>query len=238
MQLTLREMNRLRVPLLVWLTASVVAAIAGPFGTLDAMPVGGRFVYWAAIAGGSVALSLYATTLAARFGRLGAWAAWGGFVIVISASVHGVNSLIFHTWGSFADWAYLTMIVGVVTAAVQLVIWAISPRPVPQDAMRPDPFLMRLPLTVRGPLIRIEAQDHYLNVVTTQGNTLILMRLGDAMGELMGRGIQVHRSHWVATDAVTAHRRDKGRDVLTMQDGAEVPVSRSFRAVAQEAGFF
>jgi DNA-binding LytR/AlgR family response regulator len=62
------------------------------------------------------------------------------------------------------------------------------------------------------------------------------MRLGDAMQELAGQGLQVHRSHWVAPEAVRRHRRDKGRDLLVMTDGAEVPVSRSFRAAAQDAG--
>lgn len=83
--------------------------------------------------------------------------------------------------------------------------------------------------------MRIEAQDHYLNVVTARGSTLILMRLGDAMAELVGQGLQVHRSHWIATAAVAKHRRIGARDVLIMADGVEVPVSRSFRAAAQEA---
>lgn len=86
--------------------------------------------------------------------------------------------------------------------------------------------------------MRIEAQDHYLNVVTQKGSALILMRMGDAMAELKGRGLQVHRSHWVSEGHVTAHRRDKGRDVLVMTDDAEVPVSRSFRAKARERALF
>jgi DNA-binding LytR/AlgR family response regulator len=65
------------------------------------------------------------------------------------------------------------------------------------------------------------------------------MRLSDAAEELReAAGISVHRSHWVALPAVRAHRREKGRDLLLMSDGAEVPVSRSNRTRAQEAGLF
>lgn len=49
--------------------------------------------------------------------------------------------------------------------------------------------------------------------------------------------MQVHRSHWIAQKAVTKPRREKGRDMLVMSDGAAVPVSRSYRAAAQQAGF-
>ena len=67
----------------------------------------------------------------------------------------------------------------------------------------------------------------------------LLMRLGEAVEELQGaEGLLVHRSHWVAFSGVRAHRRDKGRDILQMSDGAEVPVSRSNKAAAQAAGLF
>jgi hypothetical protein len=240
MQLTLREMKRYRVPFLIWLTVSVVAGVAGPFGTLDAMGNGPRIAYWACVVGGSIVLSILADTIAKRFGRIGNAAVWACFVVVVSAMLHGINSLAFSAWGGVTDWIYITATVALVTAAVKLIAWGIStsngtPEP---EVLRADPFMARLPIEIRGSLVRIEAQDHYLNVVTARGSTLILMRLGDAMGELEGRGLQVHRSHWVAVNGVTQRRRDKGRDLLVMSDGAEVPISRSFRAAAQEAGLF
>lgn len=240
MQLTLREMKRYRVPFLIWLTVSVVAGVAGPFGTLNAMGNGPRLVYWACVVGGSIVLSLVADTNAKKFRRTGNAVVWGGFVVVVSAMLHGINSLAFSVWGGLTDWLYITGTVALVTTAVKLISWAIvTPSGAFEpDAPRADPFMARLPIEIRGSLVRIEAQDHYLNVVTARGSTLILMRLGDAMGELEGRGIQVHRSHWVVMDGVTQRRRDKGRDLLVMSDGAEIPVSRSFRPAAQEAGLF
>lgn len=237
MQLTLREMRRFRVPLLIWATLSVVAAVVGPFGTLNALGLGGRFLYWGAIVGCSVGLGIGASLLANRFSRRGAIVTWSGFVLLFSIVVHAINSAIFHEMSGWENWLYLFAIVGLVTTAVQLLIWGIKPTPEAEGEVQ-DTFLLRLPIEARGALVRIEAQDHYLNVVTAQGNALILMRLSDAISEVSGRGIQVHRSHWIALDAVTRHRRDKGRDVLEMSDGAGVPVSRSFRDVAQKAGLF
>ena len=239
MQFALREMTRHRVPLLIWLVVTVVAAVAGPFGTLYAMGLGGRALYWGGVAGGSILLDFGARRLACDMGRWGKIAVDVGFVLVVSSLAHLVNSLVFEGWSGWADWSYLAGTVGLVTLAVHLVIWAVLSA-VENDDAKPvgDAFLRRLPIEFRGPLVRIEAQDHYLNVVTARGSTLILMRLGDAMGELGGLGLQVHRSHWIATGAVAKHRREGGRDLLVMADGADVPVSRSFRGAAQEAGFF
>ncbi len=237
MQLTLREMRRFRVPLLIWVTLSVVAAVAGPFGTLNALGLGGRFLYWGAIVGCSVGLGIGASLLANRFLRLGAIATWSGFVLLFSITVHAINSAIFHEMSGWENWLYLLGIVGLVTTAVQLLIWAIKPTPEVEVEIQ-DTFMLRLPLETRAALVRIEAQDHYLNVVTARGNALLLMRLSDAMAEVSGRGIQVHRSHWIVPDAVTRHRREKARDVLEMVDGSDIPVSRSYRKAAQDAGLF
>ena len=237
MQLALREIARYRVPLLIWLMVSIVAAVAGPFGTLDAMGFLGRLLYWGGVAGGSILLN-YGTRYAARdMGLKGRILVAAGFVLLVSTLAHAVNSILFPVWGGVADWLYLTGTVGLVTAAVQLVVWVVVPKEA-ASTVDENVFMRRLPIEVRGPLVRIEAQDHYLNVVTARGQAMILMRLGDAKAELEGLGLQVHRSHWIAPDAVRKHSRIGGRDMLTMADEMQVPVSRSFRAAAQDAGLF
>ena len=49
-------------------------------------------------------------------------------------------------------------------------------------------------------------------------------------------GAQVHRSHWVARQAVTGSRSEKNKCWVTTADGAEIPVSRTYRAGAEAAG--
>ncbi len=110
---------------------------------------------------------------------------------------------------------------------------------VPEEtAPAPDAdFQQRLPYEKRGALVRLEAQDHYLKVVTQAGEALILQRLSDALTELSGfDGLRVHRSHWIARDQVQKVSRREGKVILTLTDGAEVPVSRTYRAAVEEAG--
>jgi hypothetical protein len=153
------------------------------------------------------------------------------FVVLVSGGTHALNSLVFSEWGRFADWAYLGGTIGLVTVAVHLVLRAMMPaaQTAPPAETDPDVFARRLPIEVRGPLVRIEAQDHYLYMVIARGNTMVLMRLGDAISELSGQGVQVHRSHWVAPDAMAHYRRDKGRDMMVMVDGAQVAGEPEFQ---------
>nr|QQZ51292.1 LytTR family transcriptional regulator DNA-binding domain-containing protein [Phenylobacterium glaciei] len=69
-------------------------------------------------------------------------------------------------------------------------------------------------------------EDHYVRVHTAVRSELILMRLSDAVARTGREGLQVHRSWWVARDAVTEVIRD-GRNLrLKLLNGLEVPVAR------------
>ncbi len=102
-----------------------------------------------------------------------------------------------------------------------------DPRPAPRAAL-----IDRLPVERRGAILRLEVQDHYVKVVTSQASELLLMRLGDAIAETApGSGIRVHRSHWVADEAVdriVRHGGSNPRLEVRTTDGATIPVSRSF----------
>jgi hypothetical protein len=103
----------------------------------------------------------------------------------------------------------------------------------------PPKFLERLPLKLRGAEVwAVEAEDHYLRLHTSRGQDLILLRLADAIAELEGlEGAQVHRSWWVARDAIADARRGDGRATLTLRDGSEVPVSRTYAKVLRDLGW-
>jgi hypothetical protein len=107
-------------------------------------------------------------------------------------------------------------------------------------AAPPPKFLARLPAKLTGAeLWAVEAEDHYLRLHTSLGQDLILMRLGDAIGELEGiEGARTHRSWWVARTAVRRVERDDGRATLVLPDGAEAPVSRAYARLLRDAGWF
>ena len=85
----------------------------------------------------------------------------------------------------------------------------------------------------------VSAEDHYLRIHTDRGSDLILMRLGDAVGELEGiEGAQTHRSWWVAKSAVTGAERGDGRAVFTLKNGVQAPVSRTYARVLRREGWY
>jgi DNA-binding LytR/AlgR family response regulator len=63
------------------------------------------------------------------------------------------------------------------------------------------------------------------------------MRLADAIRETGDvAGLQIHRSHWVALEAVEGVKRRDGKLFLEMADGALLPVSRGARGRVKAAG--
>ena len=89
-------------------------------------------------------------------------------------------------------------------------------------------FMERLPLKFRtASLYAVSSEGHYLRVHTDRGNPLILMRISDAIRELsVAKGLQVHRSWWVAHDGIADIKREKGRRMLILKNNEVTPVSR------------
>ncbi|OZB13904.1 MAG: hypothetical protein B7X55_12185, partial [Rhodobacterales bacterium 34-62-10] len=96
----------------------------------------------------------------------------------------------------------------------------------------PRPLLYRrIAATDPGPILRIEALDHFVNVVTPLSTYQMRLRFADAVEQMEGvAGVITHRSHWVACDAIEGVQRENGRLFLRVKDGEKVPVSRKYRA--------
>ncbi len=87
-------------------------------------------------------------------------------------------------------------------------------------------------------MLCLRTEDHYLRIHTTAGEGLILFRLKDAVLELAGAdGMQVHRSYWVARDAIEATERKGRKTILILKNGQHVPVSESFMPAVRSAGW-
>lgn len=227
------------------LAAGVVAGLTGPFGTVDTVALLPRLTYWLAICAltyvtGAVVVSVALAWLTAR-----GWSRWTAAVasaipagLVIAALVALLNLAIFPPPAP-ADLAALALngiAIALVITLAQMLAGG-GDAPAPPDTPAPPPILARLPLDRRGPLVALSVQDHYVEVITTRGRALLLMRLSDAIAETAPTpGLQVHRSHWIATAEVRAARREGARAVLTMRTGQDIPVSRSRVADVKEAG--
>ena len=91
------------------------------------------------------------------------------------------------------------------------------------------PVQRLLPYDKRGKLVFLRASDHYVIVRTTKGEHELRMRLSDAL-ERWGntRGLQVHRSFWVAQEFLSAPKKE-GRRMVMRVENVVIPISATYR---------
>lgn len=105
---------------------------------------------------------------------------------------------------------------------------AAAAAPLALRAARPPApaFFDRFDPPVSGQVFAVQAQEHYVRVVTDEGAGTTLYRFGDALRELEGlTGLQVHRSFWVADAGVAALKQDRRGLRIVLRNGEQVPVS-------------
>lgn len=251
--------------LLIGAMASVVLALLGAMGT-DAAPLGLRLLYWAAVIMPGSLLGLAVTWALQKWGGLARHRWWEAtmvavlvavphtfVVIVASALMFGFTVI---TASTIVQFGLGVLLVSAVLTAINYLAsppafedavdkpTALSPAPGATSAgpacTMPPAFADRLPPRLRaGRLQAIAAEDHYLRVHTDLGSDLVLMRIGDAAALLETLpGARVHRSWWVARDAVKGSRSTNGNIMLELAGGLEVPVSRSAKRDLAADGWF
>lgn len=148
------------------------------------------------------------------------------------------------------DWhnlaAYLPPVV-IISTAMSILHTQVNRTPAQSHAFRQTEKLIepghafreRLHLKYRhADIYALSAEDHYLRVRTSAGETLILMRLYDAIRELDGiEGSQTHRSWWVAKGGISDVVRGDGRVALKLKDKTIAPVSRGYSKALKQNGW-
>jgi len=259
LQFALRELRaRLTSPrtLGVLVIVIVVLGLAGPFGTFDALTTAARFGYWAAVALTTYCAGLLFGMLALALARRHTdrrprlvLAIASAACLPVTLAVVAINLVVLgEPVPSLPSFLELLLNCFFITLGIAAIIVITSNRAAPRAATSvtesvaaptPPAILKRLPLAQRGALRYMSMQDHYVDVVTDKGHALVLMRLSDAIAETGSLiGLRIHRSHWVALDAVRSVSRSEGKVVVEMVDGARLPVSRSYLSAAREAGLF
>lgn len=221
-----------------------LAGLSGPFGTYDAFSPLARHLYWLVMVAGTAAAGHLTGTAAehllARFGwsavpRLAAAAALTAvpvFAIVVAVTLG------FGSKPDGGDFVTLYLQCTAIVGGIAFLAFLADPAEEASEPPAATPKLLaRLPGAKRGRLVRLAAQDHYVEVVTSAGRALIPMRLRDAIAEAAPEpGAQVHRSHWVALYAVSGRCRIKDRTGLRLVDGSTIPVGRTFKAATRTIG--
>ncbi len=98
----------------------------------------------------------------------------------------------------------------------------------------PHTLLSGIDPPLDGTIIWVEAQEHYVRITTNNEVRMVLCRFSDMVRELPDdTGMQVHRSHWVASSGIARVARDGQNMKLVLHSGDSVPVSRSFRSTVE-----
>jgi len=242
-----------------WISMALAiwVGLLGPFGSYRATPVETRIVYYVLLS--VLTTGVYGLTVraAAAYGRkagISAWVSVPVAVAIVSGPMSFAVAAVITTFNprlktvvSPLDWYLQTLAIMLPVGFAYLgVSYFLSRRTVRPEAappatqpdvqQRPQPaspprLLARLPMPVRSDVLALQAEDHYVRVHTQLGSELLLMRFSDAISELDGlAGMRVHRSWWVADDAIVDTVRRARRTIHVLSNSIEVPVSRPVAA--------
>ena len=246
-QLTLRELRTQISSARTWAILGVVALIlglSGPFQTFEYLALAPRLAYWMFMSSASFWVGNFFGTWAhnvcvnrkvpffARFVIVGISAGIPVAILVILLNLmvlnYGYDASSILTLG-----IYCIGIAFAVTGIFELFHQSSKTNEAPQVAK----ILSRVPVEKRGELISMSVQDHYVEIVTSRGTHLTLMRLSDAISETQGtQGLQIHRSHWVAQNAIKSVQRKGGKTFVVTENRQELPVSRTYIKPLRDAG--
>lgn len=248
--------------LLGWTTlAGLAAGVSGPFGSYAANLVT-RLAYWTGLFWTGTALLRVSLVLGTTYGkRLDFPPLFGAAVAVLIGSpplsllAAGGCHLFWPLRASgvrYLEWYGQTLFVALPGAA--LAYW-LEMRPdragpmqaipsVPRDCPPPAAPGQELQATVPLPehlvetAICLQMEDHHVRVHRLGHSSLHLAAMRDVVRQIgEERGLQVHRSWWVARGAVRTAEADGRAVTLLLSNGLRVPVARSRVALLRQHGW-
>ena len=230
----------------VFFGALTLLVMVGPFGTYSDLGTAQRITYWTVTLSGvgffmhvGMRAALTATMLSAvsQFLKIAVGAviaAAPGAAVVIFVDT------VFRGPGAEEAFPLITLQVFVIGLAIGLVEYVDWRPHTEQAAAAPPPPLPRLMDRLspqnRGDLISQSMQDHYVEVTTTNGVELVLLRFADALEEVSAsNGVRLHRSHWAAREHIEGVERKRGRIRAALSDGRSLPVSATYAEAVEAA---
>lgn len=110
---------------------------------------------------------------------------------------------------------------------------ATEPKDRPRER-KPSALERRFPEIVGQTLLAIEADEHYVRLHTDAGSKHVLYRFRDALKDVEElAGLRVHRSWWVAEDAMEDLEQTASGFGLKLKGGLIAPVSQTYRRDVQ-----
>lgn len=243
------------IDLVGFAAAGVILGAVGPFGTFFNGALPQRIAYWMTvclISGVVIGGAVRRVWPAALRRGLPAWAWVPAVAVVITVPLGLLTRVIaIGLWPGvrqavgWTEWYGQALLVELVVLALYVAAhartgWFAAPAapamgPVEAGAAR---ILDRLPPRLGRDLLCLQMEDHYVRLHTLEGSVLVLMPLTRAIADIGPiEGLRVHRSWWVARQAVQGIIHD-GRNVrLRLTSGLEAPVARAKIAELKAAGW-
>ena len=246
----------------IWITVLAVAVLtlSGPFGTYDSLDLGTRLWFWTVSMLAGTLFIQASVILALKIGPSTMRGVYGAAItgtLIGSVPATAIIMIIFESFTGAelynADFPLLWSNVALVGCIVSCGhVFAQTGRMRGESAEPPVdtkmevleiqhvPLLTRLPNGTRPcQIMSFSMQDHYVEVTMMEGQSLLLMRLTDAINELGDlKGVRSHRSHWVSERHLVDIKRDGRKFVAVLTDGRKIPISDPYldgvRAVLEE----
>ncbi|MGB1361380.1 MAG: LytTR family DNA-binding domain-containing protein [Alphaproteobacteria bacterium] len=90
------------------------------------------------------------------------------------------------------------------------------------------PIMLNIPMPKRGQLWALQAQDHYVNIITSKGSHLIYIKFNEALKQTGNiDGIQISRSYWVAKNGLQDIIKQSGKNICILKDGTKIPIAKN-----------
>lgn len=234
---------------LVFLAALCLLVLIGPFGTYSGLSLPHRIVFWSVILSG-VGLFMHIGMVAAMtapplskwpqiaqiaLGSAAASTPGAAFVVFVHDVYHGPGA-------GDVFWLITVQVffIGIAIGCAEYMDWG-GKQPAPDSAPHNVPdapqarLLQRVSPEIRGEIVSLSMQDHYVEVTTTRGREMILLRFGDALAEVENlSGLRIHRSHWAAKASMTGLSQANGRTFLDLADGRKLPVSATYHSAVED----
>ncbi|MDQ7072027.1 MAG: LytTR family DNA-binding domain-containing protein [Rhodobacterales bacterium] len=228
---------------ILFFSSIVLLSLTGPFGTYEKLGLWERLVFWSIIIAG-VGFFMHAAFSALFFSDR--FKSVPAIVLLISgamlAAIPGAAVVVF---------VNLTFDTGEMPASSFPTVWSqvvvigaiiglfdfglIKPEKEHEGSTAKARLFEKLPQDLQNAkIVSLSMQDHYAEVMTTEGPHLVLIRFSDALALLDETdGTQIHRSHWVASTYASRIHKSGRRYELELTDGRTLPVSASFLESAE-----
>jgi hypothetical protein len=136
------------------------------------------------------------------------------------------------------DWYAQTLILFATSTGLWMLLETARASRTSMAAARGEAAEAAVTRSFEDPILCLQMEDHYVRVHRAHGSKLEMMSLREAVTKYGGvDGLQVHRSWWVAQDAIESAHYDARRWCLRLINGLTVPIARSRVAFARSRGW-